>query len=161
MVLVQFLSVRLSVTSNRQTDRRKIVEGDMADGLTIRYTDRHLTFYSRIIISTIIPHIPCYWHIPNTSPIVNTTYAFSFISTVFIVSWRRLNTMCYQLSTIWDCVGDYLLLCQLKTEFPYSKNILKSRMDMKMVILFQWWSTSRLQRSYDPKMFQTCCSCFS
>ena len=117
--------------------------------------------YIIIITSTIIPHIPCYWHTPNTSPIVNTTYAFSFISTVFIVSWRRLNTMCYQLSTIWDCVGDYLLLCQLKTEFPYSKNILKSRMDMKMVILFQWWFTSRLQRSDDPKMLQTCCSCFS
>ena len=39
LMLVQFLSVCLSVTSNRQTDRRKITEGERADGLTIRYTD--------------------------------------------------------------------------------------------------------------------------
>ena len=36
------ISVRLSVTAicNRQTDGWKITEGDMADGLTPRYTDR-------------------------------------------------------------------------------------------------------------------------
>ena len=50
-MLVKFPSVRLSDTgiSNRQTDGRKITEGDRADGLTIRQIHRHLTFYSRII----------------------------------------------------------------------------------------------------------------
>ena len=39
VMLDQFPSVHLSVTSNRQMDRQKIIEGDRADGLTIRYTD--------------------------------------------------------------------------------------------------------------------------
>ena len=31
------------------TDRQKIIEGDMADGLTITHTHKHRTFYSRIV----------------------------------------------------------------------------------------------------------------
>ena len=41
-MLDQFPSVHLSVTSNRQTDRQKIIEGDRADGLTIRHTTNFL-----------------------------------------------------------------------------------------------------------------------
>ena len=34
-----------------ETDRWKITEGDMADGLTHRHIDRHLTFYSRMDVA--------------------------------------------------------------------------------------------------------------
>ena len=39
-MVVQFLSVHLSVTSNRQMDKQKIIEGERADGLTITQTER-------------------------------------------------------------------------------------------------------------------------